>query len=210
MDNFFYGCIKIDMEKIRSQQWREFGIAMGKLFLTFGLSVSFFVGLYYLLKNTGWIGKFSNVAELKVIISSAGFWSYAVFGVIQFLQVSVIPMPASVSTIVGVICFGPWIAFGISLFAILLGSIVAFLLGKTFGSKIIFWIVGREKGEEFCKLLLRGKWAFFVMMLLPLFPDDILCLVAGACGMEFKFFLVTNIITRTIGIFCLCFLGILF
>lgn len=210
MDNFFYDCIIIDMEKIRSQQWREFGIAMGKLFLTFGLSVSFFVGLYYLLKNTGWIGKFSNVAELKVIISSAGFWSYAVFGVIQFLQVSIIPMPASVSTIVGVICFGPWIAFGISLFAILLGSIVAFLLGKTFGSKIIFWIVGREKGEEFCKLLLRGKWAFFVMMLLPLFPDDILCLVAGACGMEFKFFLVTNIITRTIGIFCLCFLGGLF
>lgn len=210
MDNFFYGCIIIDMEKIKGRQWREFGIAMSKLFLTFGLSVAFFVGLYYLFKNTGWIGKFSNVAELKVIISSAGFWSYAVFGVIQFLQVSVIPMPASVSTIVGVICFGPWIAFGISLFAILLGSIVAFLLGKTFGSKIIFWIVGREKGEEFCKLLLRGKWAFFVMMLLPLFPDDILCLVAGACGMEFKFFLVTNIITRTIGIFCLCFLGGLF
>ena len=183
---------------------------MTKLAVTFLLSIGFFVGLYYLFKNTGWIGKFSNVAELKVILSSAGFWSYAVFAVMQFLQVSVIPMPASVSTIVGVICFGPWIAFGISLLAILLGSVVAYIFGKTFGTRLIYWIVGKEKGEEFCKLLLRGKWAFFVMMLLPLFPDDILCLVAGASGMSFKFFLVTNLITRTIGIFCLCFLGFLF
>lgn len=198
------------MEKCWKIEWREFAACMCKLVLTFALSGGFFVGLYFLLKNTGWIGTFSNVAELKNIISSAGFWSYAVFAVIQFLQVSVIPMPASVSTIVGVVCFGPWVAFGISLLSILLGSVVAYLLGKTFGSKIIFWIVGQEKGAEFCKLLLKGKWAFFVMMLLPLFPDDILCLVAGACGMDFKFFLATNIITRVVGIFCLCFLGGLF
>ena len=198
------------MENVESNRWKEFVVAMVKLTVTFLLSIGFFVGLYYLFKNTGWIGKFSNVAELKVILSSAGFWSYAVFAVMQFLQVSIIPMPASVSTIVGVICFGPWIAFGISLLAILLGSIVAYIFGRVFGSKIICWIVGKERGEEFCKLLLRGKWAFFVMMLLPLFPDDILCLVAGACGMNFRFFLVTNLITRTIGIFCLCFLGFLF
>ena len=198
------------MENVESNRWKEFVVAMVKLTVTFLLSIGFFVGLYYLFKNTGWIGKFSNVAELKVILSSAGFWSYAVFAVMQFLQVSIIPMPASVSTIVGVICFGPWIAFGISLVAILLGSIVAYIFGRVFGSKIIYWIVGKERGEEFCKLLLRGKWAFFVMMLLPLFPDDILCIVAGACGMNFRFFLVTNLITRTIGIFCLCFLGFLF
>ena len=198
------------MENVESNRWKEFVVAMVKLTVTFLLSIGFFVGLYYLFKNTGWIGKFSNVAELKVILSSAGFWSYAVFAVMQFLQVSIIPMPASVSTIVGVICFGPWIAFGISLLAILLGSIVAYIFGRVFGSKIIYWIVGKERGEEFCKLLLRGKWAFFVMMLLPLFPDDILCIVAGACGMNFRFFLVTNLITRTIGIFCLCFLGFLF
>ena len=30
------------MEKIKSKQWKEFGMAMGKLFLTFGLSISFF------------------------------------------------------------------------------------------------------------------------------------------------------------------------
>ena len=198
------------MENVKTNHCKEFAVAMVKLTVTFLLSIGFFVGLYYLFKNTGWIGKFSNVAELKVILSSAGFWSYAVFAVMQFLQVSIIPMPASVSTIVGVICFGPWIAFGISLLAIFLGSIVAYIFGRVFGSKIIYWIVGKERGEEFCKLLLRGKWAFFVMMLLPLFPDDILCLVAGACGMNFRFFLVTNLITRTIGIFCLCFLGFLF
>ena len=48
---------------------------------------------------------------------------------------------------------------------------------------------------------------FFLMMLFPLFPDDILCLVVGATGMSYKFFLITNIITRPIGIISTCFLG---
>ena len=115
-------------ESVKNNPCKEFVVAMVKLTVTFLLSIGFFVGLYYLFKNTGWIGKFSNVAELKIILSSAGFWSYAVFAVMQFLQVSIIPMPASVSTIVGVICFGPWIAFGISLVAILLGSIFAYIV----------------------------------------------------------------------------------
>ena len=45
------------------------------------------------------------------------------------------------------------------------------------------------------------------MMLFPFFPDDILCMLAGVINMDFKFYLLTNLITRPIGIFCLCFLG---
>ena len=39
------------------------------------------------------------------------------------------------------------------------------------------------------------------MMLLPCFPDDILCLVAGLTDMSWTFFMVTQFITRPIGIF---------
>ncbi len=171
------------------------------------VSCSLFVGLFFLFKATGWLGKFSNVQELKKIILSSGFFSYLVFVSLQFLQVTIIPLPASVTTIVGVILFGPLIAFVLSLLAILLGSFFAYFLGRTFGEKLLIWAIGKKKTLQMQNLSKKGQVVFFLMMLFPLFPDDILCIMAGVSNMDFKFFLMTNLVTRTIGIFCLCFLG---
>ena len=167
----------------------------------------FIVGLYFLLKNTGWIGKFNNIQELKTIILSAGFWSYCVFVVLQFLQVTILPIPAFASTIVGVIIFGPFITFVLSTLSILLGSLFAFYLGKLFGIKLLYWAIGKDKTISMQNKLQKGKYVFFLMMLFPFFPDDILCILAGVINMDFKFFLTTNLITRPISLFCLCFIS---
>lgn len=179
----------------------------GRLLLLFVLSIGAVVGLYYFLKDTGIIGKFNNIQELQSLIASAGFWSILVFFVLQFLQVTVIPLPSSVTTVVGVLLFGPYIAFFISLIAILLGSITAYFLGRVVGLKLLLWAVGKEQTAEVQRLFKKGKVMFFLMMLFPFFPDDLLCAFAGVAEMDFKYFLLTNIITRTIGLFCLCFLS---
>lgn len=179
----------------------------GKLLAVFILSIGIVLGVYFLLKETGIIGKFSNVQELQTIILSAGFWSFLVFFLLQFLQVTIIPLPSSVTTVVGVLLFGPYIAFGLSLVAILLGSVLAYFLGKLVGIKLLVWAVGKEQTLEVQKLFQKGKVMFFVMMLFPFFPDDLLCAFAGVGGMDFKYFIITNLITRTVGLFCLCFLS---
>lgn len=178
-----------------------------KLITIFVVSCGIFVGIYFLLKTTGLLGKFNNVQELKKIILSGGFWSYFIFALLQYLQVTVLPLPASVTTLVGVILFGPYIAFFISLLSILLGSITAYILGKSIGIKLLIWAVGKEKTKQVQQLFSKGKFIFFLMMLFPLFPDDLLCMFAGVSNMDFKFFIYTNIITRCVGIFCLCFFG---
>lgn len=178
-----------------------------KLCLITIASCLFFIGIYFILKYTGWIGKFSNMQELKTIILSSGFWSYCVFVVLQFLQVTILPMPAMVTTIVGVIIFGPFISFLLSTLAILLGSIFAYYLGKTFGVKLLYWAIGKDKTKSFQLKIQKGKYIFFLMMLFPFFPDDILCMLAGVLNMNFKFFLTTNLITRPISLFCLCFIS---
>ncbi|MBQ9793198.1 MAG: TVP38/TMEM64 family protein [Clostridia bacterium] len=170
-------------------------------------SCLFFIGVYFILKRTGWIGKFSNIQELKTIILSSGFWSYCVFVVLQFLQVTILPMPAMVTTIVGVIIFGPFISFLLSTLAILLGSIFAYYLGKLFGIKLLYWAIGKDKTKTFQNKMQKGKYIFFLMMLFPFFPDDILCMLSGVLNMDFKFFLITNLITRPISLFCLCFVS---
>ena len=94
--------------------------------------IFFLIGLYFILKYVGFFKKFNNLQEIKNLIRSAGFWSYSVFAVLQFLQVTLIPLPASVTTIAGVIIFGPLVAFLISTLSIILGSIFAYFCGKTF------------------------------------------------------------------------------
>lgn len=190
-----------------SRHNKAYFLAVLKLFSVFILSIAFFVGLYYLFKSTGWLGNFESVEELKKIIQGAGFYSYSIFVLIQFLQVTILPIPGIVTTIVGVILFGPVIAFFLSLLAILLGSISAYFIGKILGIKVLNWAIGKEKTEVLQNKLKKGKYVFFLMMLFPFFPDDILCILAGVINMDFKFFLNTNLITRTIGIFSTCFLG---
>ena len=190
-----------------TQTVKEYFISFAKLIFVTLITVTFFIFLYFILQKTGWLGKFNNIQELKNLILSAGFWSYLVFTIIQFLQVIILPIPSFISTIVGVILFGPFIAFILSLLAILLGSICAYFLGKLIGIKLLIWAIGENKTFSLQKKLKKGKYVYFLMMLFPFFPDDILCMLAGVINMDFKFFIYTNLITRTIGIFSLCFIG---
>lgn len=190
-----------------TQTVKEYFISFVKLIFVTLITVTFFIFLYFILQKTGWLGKFNNIQELKNLILSAGFWSYLVFTIIQFLQVIILPIPSFISTIVGVILFGPFIAFILSLLAILLGSICAYFLGKLIGIKLLIWAIGENKTFSLQKKLKKGKYVYFLMMLFPFFPDDILCMLAGVINMDFKFFIYTNLITRTIGIFSLCFIG---
>jgi len=163
---------------------------------------------YYIIVACGWADIFSSKEALQDVIASTGAWGMLVYTVLQFLQVTFIPLPAMLTTIVGTIMFGPLLASLLSLVGIMSGSIFAFWLGDRFGEKLVIWIAGKEDTEKYSKLLYeKGKYLFFLMMLFPLFPDDLLCLVAGLTAMPFRYFLFTIILTRPIGIFMTCYLG---
>ena len=165
------------------------------------------LAIYLPLKLTGALEKIDSPEKLKEIILQAGAYSYILFFVLQFLQVTFLPLPAFVTTVAGTLIFGPWIACAISLCAIFLGALFAFFLGKKIGRKVVVWVAGKEQADKWEKKLKRGNFVFFLMMLFPVFPDDILCIVAGTIGMSYKFFIITNIITRPIAIVTTCFLG---
>ena len=178
-----------------------------KLLITIGIILLVCLAVYLPLQLTGTINKINSAEKLKEVILSGGAYSYLIYFAIQFLQVTFLPLPAFVTTVPGTWVFGPWVAFGISFFAIMAGTIFAFFLGRKIGKPIINWIVGEKDAIKWNEKLEKGKFVFFLMMLFPFFPDDILCLLVGATNMSFKFFLVTNLISRPIGTACTCFLG---
>ena len=196
---------KIVTEKFVSNETKK-----GKIIRFFAVILFFAVlilAVYIPLKLTGITDKLNSLEDIKNFILSGGNYSLIIFVIIQFLQVTVLPIPAFLSTLAGALIFGPLTTLILSFVAIFLGSLFAFFLGRKFGKKILIWICGKDDANKWTKKLTNGKYAFFLMMLFPAFPDDILCIAAGVTNMSLRFFTITNLITRPIGIFCICYLG---
>ena len=168
---------------------------------------TFFVGTYAVLIWTGLWEKVNSVEKVKLLILSMGFYGRSIYVILQFLQVTFLPLPASVLVIAGSLVYGPIQASLLSLSGILLGSALAFFLGKTFGKKIVIFMVGKETCNKWVKFLDNGKYSYIIMMLLPFFPDDVLCLVAGLTNMSWAFFIITQFITRPIGVVATAYLS---
>ena len=181
-----------------------------KIFLKLALSLSLVllvVGLiYWILSSTGALDKIDSVADLKETIQGFGIWSRLFFLVLQFLQVTFIPLPSALTTLAGTILFGPLQSFILSITGIFLGSLLAFHLGRKWGKPLARWIVG-DSYDKLEENLTKGRYMFFLMLLFPFFPDDMLCLMAGATNMTYKFFIYSVLITRPISLFFLCFMG---
>ena len=146
-----------------------------------------------------------NEFYCSLITNSNGWIIYLVIWLIMFLQVTILNIPAyvilSASVSIGINTLSlVYILVVIS--AYMSGAIFAYWLGRKFGTKAIKWCAGSE--EEFDKWSVainnKGKWFYLVTIFLPLFPDDLLCLVAGSVKFNFKFYVVANVIGRTIGL----------
>lgn len=162
---------------------------------------------YYVLVWTGAWEYINSVEKIRELILSLGFWGRFAFVIIQFLQVTFLPIPSTISTLAGVLIYGPLQTALLSMAGIMLGSILAFFLGRQFGRKLVVFMVGEQTCQKWTNFLSNAKYSFFVMMVLPVFPDDVLCLVAGLTTMSWKFFVLTNLFARPIGIFLTCYLG---
>lgn len=171
------------------------------------IATMFCVGGFLLFKWTGVWENINSVEKIRGVILSIGFYGRLFFVLLQFLQVTILPIPSTITTLAGVLIYGPLQTAFLSLSGILLGSLFAFWLGRNFGQKVVVFMVGKESCKKWSKFLTNAKYSFFVMMLFPIFPDDILCLVAGLTDMSWTFFAVTNLISRPIGIFLTCYLG---
>ncbi len=158
------------------------------------------LGLYFLFKYLGWTNLTKE--ELQAKIASTGVFAPIVFIVASFLQVTFIPIPSSVTIIVGNYLFSFWLSFLYSYIGIILGSILAFYLGRWIGRPFVNWVVGDSKAvdEYLIKMKNKEKVILFFMFLLPLFPDDALCSLAGILPISFLTFLFMQLLTRATSI----------
>ncbi len=194
-------CIVAIVFRIKNNKYYSF-------VFTFNCLVVFFVVLFTIFFFTGLIEHFRDIESAREWFASFGIIAWLVLFLIQLLQVVVLPIPAQITTVAGVLIFGALQCFFISSVAVILGSIICFAIGKWLGVKVAYKLASKELVDKYRKLLnKKGKVLLPLAFLLPCFPDDLLCFIAGATTMTYRYFIITTLLTRIVGVAGICFLG---
>ena len=157
--------------------------------------------VFFTICATGIITKINSIDALRDYIAGFGNMAVLLFILFCFLQVGVLPVPGSIAVAAGVALFGPLKCAIFSFIGIVTGSIVAFAIGRWVGYKAVKWIVGKEALDKWLQKLKNKDYLILsIMFLLPMFPDDILCFVAGLSSMTWGYFLVMIVVTRAISV----------
>ncbi len=173
-----------------------------KFCITLYVMAVFFAVTGYALLETGFFDVVGDEESLKRYLERAGSWMSVVFTLLQFLQVVALPIPSTVTVVAGAALFGPLTGSLLSLLGIVIGSLVAFLIGRYAGSRVVAWLVGSETLDKWLKKIKgKDKLLLTAMFLLPVFPDDVLCFVAGMSSMSIWYFLAVILISRVLAIF---------
>lgn len=172
-------------------------------FLLSCLVIALIVGVLWLILDLiGWTDL--SREELQAVIESAGVAAPLLYILISFLQVTFVPIPGTITILAGNFVFGAFRTFLFSYIGMMLGSLFAFALGRILGRPFVDWIAGgHDKVDEWIgKLRGRETVLLFFMFFLPLFPDDILCSVAGILPLGWVGFILMQIVTRATSVGC--------
>lgn len=171
---------------------------------------AFFLASFILVGEVWHINDYENdedkIKAIVKMIENTGAWGIAVFLIIQILQVVILPLPAAICYIPGALIWGSLVGTLLASAGVLVGSLINYFIGKVWGKKAVEWIAGKETCEKYSAYFnKKGKVIFVLMQILPFFPDDILCMVAGLTAMNFPFFLAVMILVRPLVIAAYCY-----
>lgn len=160
------------------------------------------VALYFILRAMG----FTDINKIKDFLKKTGPWAIIVYILLRVsftVFLSFVPACSMLFDLLSLATFDylpPAAIFGICFSSVVITSIVMDLIGRFGGSKAIIKILGKEDFEE-AKGLVQEKGMVYVpvMYLLPIFPDDAICMVSGATKMNFWIHLLEIILCRGIG-----------
>lgn len=145
---------------------------------------------------------FATLDTLQNFLLQFGIWTPLVFFLLQLLQIIVAPIPGGTVGLVGGALFGTVWGFLISASGTLAGSIIVFVLAKRFGRPFVLKFASPEVVEKYDHIK-ESKLTIilFLIFLFPLFPDDMLCFIAGLSGIPVKTFVIIVLLARTPSVF---------
>lgn len=164
--------------------------------------------IYFVLVKNNIMERITSFDDLRQLILDFGNWGVITYVAINLLQCVVIPIPTTLTVLVGTAIYGPLTAFAYATLGVVLGSTISFFIGRYCSRPVINWIFGKEKIEKYQDVFnRRAKLILFLTLILPFFPDDLICMLAGITDMKYYQFLLISIFSRGIGLATISFFG---
>ena len=136
-------------------------------------------------------GKFHSVETLKTYVAGFGILAPVMLTAIQAAQVVVPVLPGFLGCAVGAVLFGSAGGFWCNYIGISAGSIIAFLIARRYGVGLVKSMFSEKTYEKWSGWAGKSRYftaTLFLVMVLPLFPDDFFCYFAGLTAMSTKKF----------------------
>ncbi len=130
------------------------------------------------------------------------------FLLMQILEVLLAPIPAPLLGLLGGALFGFWHGLLLSVLGITIGSAIAMGSSRVLGEAVVRRFVPSPLLARFDHLAgANGMWSFFLIFLLPVFPDDAVCFMAGLTRLPLHRLLLVSTLGRLPGIAVLTFVA---
>lgn len=172
------------------------------------LAVLLLCGGGLFLWRTGFFTALSSSASMQSYISRSSPFGQCFFFLIQLLSVVLAPIPSNITALAGAVLFGMWQAFFLTYAAVVLGSVLVFSLARVLGRPFADKLVSRKLSEKYLGIIQAKQDIFLILVfLLPFFPDDLICILAGLTSMRPLRFFVIVLFTRPWGLLVACAAG---
>ena len=160
--------------------------------------------------------------KVREFILGYGKFAPLVFIILQTLQVIFAPIPGQATGFAGGYLFGWKLGFLYSMIGLTVGSLIIFILSRKLGRPFVqkfnsaeaihdfeglFIADGSKMDKGISTLKEHSLLTFFLIMLLPALPDDLVCFVAGLSTIPIYKLLTAALLGRFPGMLVLSLVG---
>ncbi len=138
----------------------------------------------------------TNPQEIRAFVSQFGLRAPLVFIALQVVQIIVAPLPGYIVELVAGYIFGAWHGTIYCMLGILIGSSLAFSIGRLFGRNLLQTFINKEKMQRFDDYVVhKGPFIIFLLLLFSLLGDFTYYL-AGLTPIPYLIFIFMVLIAR--------------
>jgi uncharacterized membrane protein YdjX (TVP38/TMEM64 family) len=139
----------------------------------------------------------SDRQAVAAYIQQVGMWGPLALFALLVLQVFLAVIPGHALILAGGYVYGFTPGMLITLSSTVLGSQIAFLISRRFGRAVVYRLADPDHIHRWDRLANRqGTLFYFFTFVLPIFPSDLMCYVAGLGTISSLRFLIANVLGR--------------
>ncbi|MCM3165805.1 TVP38/TMEM64 family protein [Peribacillus frigoritolerans] len=139
----------------------------------------------------------TDANSLKSVLGGSTLMGKLLFLLICFLQPIVLPLPEAVTIPAGSAVLGSFNAAYLGYSGTISGIATMFLLARIGGQKLALKLVKEKHLQSYQEYVKKNETAIlFLLFIIPILPDEIICLGAGIGGVSFRRFILIACLSK--------------